>query len=71
MFNEEKVGENEDFIFYKNEFSETKVKDYKIVIAENKETKYREYLLLKKGNPIYSSQYIEQIWWRLWAYNLK
>lgn len=65
----EKISENNKFIFYKNEFTGEK-DGYKIIVAEEKKTGYKEYLLLEDDKPIYANQQIESIWYRIEALKL-
>ena len=61
MIEDKKIGENDKAIFYTNFFCKDFGDGYSIIIAESKKDKYKEYLLLENGNPIYSSQRIEDI----------
>ena len=67
---DEKIGENDKCIFYKNMFT-TDFKDgFKIVMVKTKKNGYQEYLLIKNDKPIYASQKIENIWSRHDLYKL-
>ena len=61
---EKKIGENDKAIFYTNSFCKDWDDGYKMIIAEQKSNKYKEYILLEKGEPVYSSQDFESIAFR-------
>lgn len=59
---DKKIAENDKAIFYTNVMT-TDFKDgYKVVLAKSKKGNKKDYLLLHKGQPIYASQVIDNIW---------
>lgn len=60
----EKIAENDKCIFYKNEMTRDYGDGYKTVIAEQKKTGYKEYLLIFNDKPIYAHQNLEHIYYR-------
>jgi len=60
-----KIAENDKAIFYTNEFCNTKDDEFKIIIAERKDNKFKEFVLLRNGKPIYSSQNVENLYRRI------
>jgi hypothetical protein len=64
MKKEIKIAENDKAIFYINDFCKDYKDGYRIIIAEEKINKRKEYLLLKDNEIIYGSQRIEDVWYR-------
>jgi len=61
----EKIAENNKAIFYTNEFCNIKDDEFKIIITERKDNKFKEFVLLRNGKPIYSSQNVENLYCRI------
>ncbi len=70
MIEDKKIGENEKAIFYTNLFCNIRQKDFKIFIAEEKETGAKEWILLYKDEPIYSHTNIEEIYCKIDQINM-
>ena len=62
MIKERLVGENKKYRFYQNFLCIKKYKGYRILLAENKITKQRTYLVIENNKPIYENNRIEDIY---------
>lgn len=64
------IAENDKCIFYKNMMTKDYKDGYKIVLVKHKDTGYKEYLLIHKNKPLFSSQNIENVWFKYKAIKL-